>query len=79
MATTLNVPVSIQGIQNGINKAEILGRFEEILPYIIVDGAHNPASAEKLIATIRQEFPGEKITFVIGILADKDVKKYSIS
>ncbi|MGE7091047.1 bifunctional folylpolyglutamate synthase/dihydrofolate synthase [Lysinibacillus sp. NPDC048646] len=75
VATTLNVPVSIQGIQNGINKAEILGRFEEILPYIIVDGAHNPASAEKLIATIRHEFPDELITFVIGILADKDVKK----
>ncbi len=75
VATTLNVPVSIQGIQNGINKAEILGRFEEILPYIIVDGAHNPASAEKLIATIRHEFPDEMITFVFGILADKDVKK----
>ncbi|MFY0517415.1 bifunctional folylpolyglutamate synthase/dihydrofolate synthase [Lysinibacillus sp. UGB7] len=75
VATALDVPISIQGIQNGINKAKILGRFEEIMPYIILDGAHNPASAEKLVATIRQEFPEEMITFVMGILADKDVKK----
>ncbi|WP_107923524.1 bifunctional folylpolyglutamate synthase/dihydrofolate synthase [Lysinibacillus parviboronicapiens] len=74
VAIALHVPVSIEGIQHGINKATILGRFEEILPYIILDGAHNPASAETLVATIRQEFPEERITFVIGILADKDVQ-----
>ncbi|MET4561815.1 dihydrofolate synthase/folylpolyglutamate synthase [Lysinibacillus parviboronicapiens] len=74
VATALHVPVSIEGIQHGINKATILGRFEEILPSIILDGAHNPASAETLVATIRQEFPEERITFVIGILADKDVQ-----
>lgn len=74
VATSLQVPVSIKGIQRGVETATILGRFEEVLPYVILDGAHNPASAEKLVATIQQEFPKGKITFVIGMLADKDVK-----
>lgn len=45
------------------------------MPFIILDGAHNPASAEKLVETIKNEFPSEPITFVIGILADKDVQQ----
>ncbi|MFJ7731418.1 bifunctional folylpolyglutamate synthase/dihydrofolate synthase [Lysinibacillus sp. NPDC097231] len=73
VATALEIQVSKDAIQHAVTKATILGRFEEILSYIILDGAHNPASAEKLIATIRQEFPGEQLTFVIGILADKAV------
>lgn len=75
VATTLELQVSKEAIQKAVKNATILGRFEEILPYIFLDGAHNPASAEKLIETIKHEFPEEQITFVIGILADKAVKE----
>ncbi|KOS60870.1 bifunctional folylpolyglutamate synthase/dihydrofolate synthase [Lysinibacillus agricola] len=75
VATTIELQVSKEAIQKAVKNATILGRFEEILPFIILDGAHNPASAEKLIETIKHEFPGEQITFVIGILADKAVKE----
>lgn len=48
-------------------------RFEEVRPQIFFDGAHNPASVEKLVATIQQQFPTQHIKIVMGILADKDV------
>ena len=62
-------------IRQAVQKASISGRFEEIMPFVILDGAHNPASAEKLVETIQCEYPNEQITFVIGILADKDVQQ----
>jgi len=75
VATTFRIQVSKEAIQKAVKNATILGRFEEILPYIFLDGAHNPASAEKLIETLKHEFPEEQISFVIGILADKAVKE----
>ena len=74
VASALNVPVNLQSIIAGVQQATVLGRYEEVLPSIILDGAHNPASAEKLVATIREDLPDESVTFVVGILADKDVK-----
>ncbi|MEB2279090.1 bifunctional folylpolyglutamate synthase/dihydrofolate synthase [Lysinibacillus xylanilyticus] len=75
VATALELQVSEEAVQKAVKNATILGRFEEIMPYIFLDGAHNPASAKELVATIKQEFPDEQITFVIGILADKAVKE----
>lgn len=75
VATALELQVSEEAVQKAVKNATILGRFEEIMPYIFLDGAHNPASAKALVATIKQEFPDEQITFVIGILADKAVKE----
>jgi len=39
---------------------------------IVLDGAHNPAGARALVETLRREFAHEPVTFVIGVLADKD-------
>ncbi|KOS67855.1 folylpolyglutamate synthase [Lysinibacillus contaminans] len=74
VATALNIPVILQSVTAGVQRATVLGRYEDVLPYVILDGAHNPASAEKLVATIREDLPEESITFVVGILADKDVE-----
>lgn len=73
VATALNIKVIKSALEKGVKEATILGRFEEILPHVILDGAHNPASVEKLIETIKSEFPDEQIALVIGILTDKDV------
>lgn len=75
VATALALQVSEEAIQKAVESANILGRFEEMIPYVFLDGAHNPASAEKLKETIQHEFSNEQITFVIGILADKAVKE----
>lgn len=75
VASELDVSIDQTAIRQAVQKASILGRFEEIMPFVILDGAHNPASAEKLAETIQCEYPNEQITFVIGILADKDVQQ----
>lgn len=75
VASELDVSIDQTAIRQAVQKASILGRFEEIMPFVILDGAHNPASAEKLIETIQCEYPNEQITFVVGILADKDVQQ----
>ncbi|HWI47385.1 MAG TPA: folylpolyglutamate synthase/dihydrofolate synthase family protein [Rummeliibacillus sp.] len=60
-------------LQKGVHAAQLAGRFEKLAPNLYVDGAHNPASAKALIETIKEEFPGQKIHFVMGMLKDKDV------
>lgn len=75
VASVLGVSINQTAIRQAVQKASILGRFEEIMPFVILDGAHNPASAEKLVETIQCEYPNEQITFVVGILADKDVQQ----
>lgn len=65
--------IDTESVRRGTALAALPGRFEEVLPDVYFDGAHNPASAEKLAATIREQFPRKNIEFVIGMLADKEV------
>jgi dihydrofolate synthase/folylpolyglutamate synthase len=41
-------------------------------PWIVLDGAHNPAGARALAASLRDSFPGENTTLIVGLSADKD-------
>ena len=61
-------------IRVGLAGARWPGRFQIVRrdPVVILDGAHNPAGARALAASLRAYFPGRPVTFVIGILADKD-------
>ncbi|MBD8037309.1 bifunctional folylpolyglutamate synthase/dihydrofolate synthase [Solibacillus sp. A46] len=61
-------------IQFGIKTAVLAGRFEQVLPNIYFDGAHNPASIQSLVSTIKEHFPKKRIEFLVGLLADKDVQ-----
>lgn len=68
-----DLPMDALKINQAISKAKLSGRFEQVLPNVYFDGAHNPASIEMLVQTIQQQFPSQKIEFVVGLLADKDV------
>jgi dihydrofolate synthase/folylpolyglutamate synthase len=61
-------------IRAGLHAARWPGRFQVFRrdPIVILDGAHNPAGARALAASLSAYFPGRPVTFVIGILADKD-------
>lgn len=74
IAHYFRLQVDLDKIRAGVKNASLPGRFEEVLPNVFFDGAHNPASAESLVQTIQLQFPNESIRFVIGMLADKDVK-----
>ncbi|TWT09008.1 folylpolyglutamate synthase/dihydrofolate synthase family protein [Planomicrobium sp. CPCC 101079] len=56
----------------GLANAVIPNRFEEIYPNVIFDGAHNSASIQALVETIKDTYPGKTIHIVLGILKDKD-------
>ena len=61
-------------IRAGLRGARWPGRFQIFRrdPLVILDGAHNPAGARALAASLRAYFPGRLVSFVIGVLADKD-------
>jgi dihydrofolate synthase / folylpolyglutamate synthase len=63
-----------ESIRRGLATAEWPGRFQIVGrdPTVILDGAHNPAGARALAASLRAYFPGQPLTLVIGISADKD-------
>jgi dihydrofolate synthase/folylpolyglutamate synthase len=39
---------------------------------VLLDGAHNPAGVEVLLASLRALYPGRRVHCVFGVVADKD-------
>lgn len=62
-------------VATAVATTQLSFRFQEISPGLFMDGAHNPAAAKVLAETIRLEFPGEKVDFVIGMLKGKDIER----
>ncbi len=61
----------------GIRMATWRGRLELICtnPRILIDGAHNPAGATALAASLGKLLPGQKIHGVMGVFKDKEYKE----
>ncbi|HEX8297243.1 MAG TPA: folylpolyglutamate synthase/dihydrofolate synthase family protein [Chthoniobacteraceae bacterium] len=68
------VRVSQRAIERGLAEVHWPGRFQRVRERIILDGAHNPAAAARLVITWREVFRKESATLVIGVLADKDAR-----
>ena len=64
-------------IHKGIAQTVWLGRMTKVAehPYIYVDGAHNVAAWEYLRTSVEKYFTNIPITYIIGVLADKEHKK----
>jgi len=62
-------------IEEGLSAARWPGRLQVARrdPLVLVDAAHNAPAARALAESLRELFPGKKLTFVVGILNDKDV------
>ena len=66
---------AVEGIiKKGVEAARWAGRFEVIQkePLVIMDGAHNEDAAKQLAQTVHNCFPKQKLTYIIGVLADKE-------
>src|SRR5260370_40075389 len=63
-------------LAHGLQRLRWPGRFEGIggAPPIVLDGAHNGASAEALAATLQGFARGRPIQLVVGINRDKDAR-----
>ncbi len=68
--------ISLSDIQQGLRQTRWPGRFEIISrnPTVILDCAHNQASALALAQTITNQYPQSKVTAILGFSSDKDVK-----
>ncbi len=69
------VIVDEAAVRRGLEQVRWEGRLELVAhkPDIYLDGAHNPASAQKLAATVREMRTAYgRIILIIGILGDKD-------
>ena len=69
------LPLAPEAIRDGLAGVLWPGRYEILLrrPYLVLDGAHNRDSAQKLATTLRDYFPGRRVTLIFGASSDKDV------
>ncbi|MGH1548594.1 bifunctional folylpolyglutamate synthase/dihydrofolate synthase [Leifsonia poae] len=69
-------PLKADLVEEGFATATSPGRLQliGIEPSILVDAAHNPAGAQVLADALRSYFDFDEITFVVGILEDKDAR-----
>ena len=65
--------VTGEAVAQGLRTVDWPGRFQQITPRIVLDGAHNPASARRLAETWREVFGEKRATLILGVLQDKDV------
>ena len=69
------IAVSPQDVVQGMKEVVWPGRLQVLQeePLLLVDGAHNVASARRLVEEIKNHFPHERIFLVLGMSRDKDV------
>jgi dihydrofolate synthase/folylpolyglutamate synthase len=67
-----DIPVPDDAIARGLASVEWPARFQLWNDRIVIDGAHNPASAKILAAGWREQFGDERATIILAILRDKN-------
>ncbi|PIC57866.1 hypothetical protein CSV80_06025 [Sporosarcina sp. P12(2017)] len=68
------VPLKQDKVADAITNVALPFRFQKIAENVYIDGAHNPAAARMLVRTIEEQFPGENVDWVVGMLNTKDYK-----
>jgi len=68
--------VDASAVRRGLSVTRWPGRFEIInhRPLIVLDGAHNWDSARMLARAVRRFLPGKKVSVIIGVSRDKDLR-----
>ncbi len=66
------LPLNTDSVRYGLANVCWPGRFEEILPGIILDGAHNPHAAQVLADTWESTFPKTQASLIFSAVEAKD-------
>lgn len=68
--------ISDAALREGLAAVHWQGRFELLgeHPTFILDGAHNPHGMAATVSSLQTYFAGRNIHFIVGVMADKDVK-----
>lgn len=66
--------ISRAALEEGLAGAVWPGRMELVrrAPDLILDGGHNPQCMQAVARSLEQLYPGKKVSFLLGVLADKD-------
>ncbi|MCS6882873.1 MAG: cyanophycin synthetase [Oscillochloridaceae bacterium] len=69
------LPLPDAALAEGLAGVNWPGRFELVpgAPPVLIDGAHNGDSAQKLVAAIQAEIPHDQLIVVLGTSRDKDI------
>lgn len=67
-----------EALRKGLATVHWMGRLEILQqdPLFILDGAHNLAGARTLAKSIHMLLPEQSVTFLTGMMADKDVRGF---
>jgi dihydrofolate synthase/folylpolyglutamate synthase len=67
--------ITKSAVEGGLSKVCISGRFEIAgkSPYLVLDGAHNPAGMRSARKALEELFPGKKTVLVVSVCSDKDI------
>lgn len=70
----LGYQISEEQARRGMQETVWRGRFTVLgrEPYIIMDGAHNPAAARTLRESLQLYFSGKRMFYIFGMFQDKD-------
>lgn len=73
----LEYKIADSDVYEGMRETVWRGRFTVIRknPAVILDGAHNPAAARELKASLEQYFSGRTLRYIFGMFRDKDHEK----
>jgi dihydrofolate synthase/folylpolyglutamate synthase len=69
------LPIDEHALRRGLHDARWPARMQVVgrRPWVIVDGAHNADSFARLFLGLRRHFAFERMTLVLGVMADKDL------
>ena len=69
--------ISDEQLQIGLAQTCWPGRFQIIrgAPIVVLDGAHNAAGATSLAGALAEQFPGQRLAVVLGVLRDKNYEE----
>jgi dihydrofolate synthase/folylpolyglutamate synthase len=72
---TMGYKISDEAAGRGLKNVLWPGRFELLRkdPDVVLDCAHNEASAQALARTLTEEYPSRRVTLVLGVSVDKDI------
>ena len=67
--------ISDKAVREGLRSVRWPARFERLReadPVIFYDGSHNPQGIASAVQTVEIYFPGQKVTVITGVMADKN-------
>ena len=68
--------IDYQTVYEGMKSTVLPGRFQIVNinnQQTVIDVAHNPDAAEALVGALKKRFPDKRVSFVLGMMRDKDI------